>query len=342
MPPGWSEWDVAGNGYPEYGYRMNSNGHVRTYGYAAHDYLTDVLARKGLSFIDRATARRQPFMLELATFAPHAPYTPAPRDAGAFAGLQAPRTPAFNTVGHDEPAWLASFAPLGAEQISQIDAKFRRRAQAVQAVDRMIGQVQARLAADGVARDTYIVFSSDNGLHMGEHRLRPGKLTAFDTDIKVPLVVTGPGVPAGRTIDQLSQNVDLCPSFEQLAGAPIPPSVDGHSLVTLLHGERPAQWRKEILVEHHGRVYRHDDPDLPLSGSGNPPSYEAMRTARACMSSTRRANASTTTCAAIRSSWTTSRRSLSPAHELRLHRTLARIEACHGQRACWRAQSAIA
>ena len=65
----------------------------------------------------------------------------------------------------------------------------------------MIGQIEAELAAEGVARNTYIVFSSDNGLHMGEHRLRPGKLTAFDTDIRVPLIVTGPGVPAGRTVD---------------------------------------------------------------------------------------------------------------------------------------------
>ena len=64
----------------------------------------------------------------------------------------------------------------------------------------MIGADRGELAADGVARDTYIVFSSDNGLHMGEHRLRPGKLTAFDTDINVPLIVTGPGVPAGRTV----------------------------------------------------------------------------------------------------------------------------------------------
>ena len=81
VPPGWSEWDVAGNGYPEYGYKMNSNGHLRSYGYAPQDYLTNVLTRKGLGFIDRAAAQRKPFMLEIATFAPHSPYTPAPRDA---------------------------------------------------------------------------------------------------------------------------------------------------------------------------------------------------------------------------------------------------------------------
>ena len=112
----------------------------------------------------------------------------------------------------------------------------------------MIGAIEVELAAKGLARNTYIVFSSDNGLHMGEHRLRPGKLTAFDTDIKVPLVVTGPGVPAGRTLSAMAENIDLCPSFEELAGAPVPPSVDGHSLLALMRGERVPGWPREVLV----------------------------------------------------------------------------------------------
>ena len=114
---------------------------------------------------------------------------------------------------------------------------------------------------------------------MGEHRLQPGKLTAFDTDIKVPLIVTGPGVPAGRTVSAMAENVDLCPSFEQLAGAPRPAErrrpQPRRAACTV---DRPADWRKEILVEHHGRVLDRGDPDLPTRGSGNPPSYEAIRT----------------------------------------------------------------
>jgi N-acetylglucosamine-6-sulfatase len=342
VPPGWNEWDVAGNGYPEYGYRMNSDGRVRTYGYSARDYLTDVLARKGLRFIDRVAAARRPFLLEIATFAPHAPFTPAPRDAGAFAGLRAPRTPAFNTVGTGEPAWLSSFAPLSPAQVDSIDRKFRRRARAVQAVDRMIGEIEAALKARGLARDTYIVFSSDNGLHMGEHRLEPGKLTAFDSDIKVPLIVTGPGVRRGRVVDAMTENVDLCPSFEQLAGAPPSATADGRSLVALLHGSRVANWRKEILVEHHGRVLDAGDPDLPTRGAGNPPSYEAIRTHDSLYVEyvtgereyyeLRRDPFELDNLAA----------SLPPARLRRLHRALARVERCHGARQCWRAQHARA
>jgi arylsulfatase A-like enzyme len=341
VPPGWSEWDVAGDGYPEYGYHMNSDGQVRAYGYLPQDYLTDVIARKGLAFIARAAARRRPFMLELATFAPHSPYTPAPRDYGEFPGLRAPRTPAFNTVGTDEPAWLSRFEPLGPAQIALIDGKFRKRAQAVQAVDRMIGEIEAELAAKGLARNTYVVFSSDNGLHMGEHRLRPGKLTAFDTDIKVPLVVTGPGVPAGRTVAAMAENIDLCPSFEELAGAPVPPSVDGHSLLALMHGKRVPGWPRKILVEHHGRVLDREDPDLPVRGSGNPPSYEAIRTP-----------------GSLYVEYVTGEREyydlrrdpfelhdlaaqLPPARARRLHRALVRIERCHGARSCWRAQHGV-
>jgi arylsulfatase A-like enzyme len=338
VPPGWSEWDVAGDGYPEYGYHMNSNGQVRGYGYRPQDYLTDVLAHKGLAFISAAAARRRPFLLELATFAPHSPYTPAPRDYGEFPGLHVPRTPAFDAIGDNEPAWLRYFEPLGPRQIASIDSKFRMRAQAVQAVDRMIGEIEQELAAKGLARNTYIVFSSDNGLHMGEHRLRPGKLTAFDPDIKVPLVVVGPGVPAGRRVSAMSENIDLCPSFEELAGAAIPPSVDGHSLVALWHGHRASGWRKAILVEHHGRVLDSGDPDLPTRGSGNPPSYEAIRTAHSLY---------VEYATGEREYYNLSRdpfeldnlgERLSPALALRLHRTLARIERCHGARACWRAQ----
>jgi arylsulfatase A-like enzyme len=338
VPPGWSEWDVAGNGYPEYGYKMNSNGRVQAYGHASREYLTDVLARKGVGFIDRAAAQQKPFMLEIATFAPHSPYIPAPRDVGAFPGLGAPRSPAFNVVGSDEPAWLSRFQPLDPSQIATIDHKFQMRAQAVQAVDRMIGRIEQELAAKGLARNTYIVFSSDNGLHMGEHRLRPGKLTAFDTDIKVPLVVTGPGVPAGQTVNKMAENIDLCPSFEQLGGAPVPANVDGRSLVPLLRGRRVAGWRKEVLVEHHGRVLDPSDPDLPTQGSGNPPSYEAIRTRRS-----------------LYVEYDTGEREyynlirdpfelhnlagqLPLARVRRLHRTLTRIESCHGARSCWRAQ----
>lgn len=94
VPPGWNEWDVAGNGYGEFNYDLNENGTIKHYGKAPEDYLVDVMAGKAAQFVTDTAAAHTPFAIELATFAPHGPYTPAPRDADAFPGLTAPRGPA--------------------------------------------------------------------------------------------------------------------------------------------------------------------------------------------------------------------------------------------------------
>jgi arylsulfatase A-like enzyme len=102
-------------------------------------------------------------------------------------------------------------------------------------------------------------------------------MTAFDTDIRVPLIIAGPGIRPGMRIDALADNVDLAPTFEQLAGHTVSPSIDGRSLVPLLEGRRPTGWRRAVLVEHRGPDVDVTDPDYPKTESGNPPSYEAMR-----------------------------------------------------------------
>ena len=266
--PGWSEWDVAGNGYRGFGYDLNQNGKIVHYANRPDDYMTDVLSAVAVNFIKLQTADT-PFMIEIATFAPHAPYTPAPRDADAFGGLHAPRTAAFNAApGPAAPKWLAGHPPLSEIDVAMIDNDFRKRAQSVQAVDAMIGALQQAVAAIGAADNTYFVFSSDNGYHMGEHRLMPGKMTAYDTDIHVPLIVTGPGVPAGRTVDEIVQNIDLCPTFTELGFAAAPPSVDGRSLAPLMRGDKVEGWRTVALVEHRG----------PIRNLGPRPARPALRT----------------------------------------------------------------
>jgi arylsulfatase A-like enzyme len=252
VPPGWNEWDVAGNGYPEFNYTLNQDGKQVHYGHQPDDYLVDVLSGQAGSFIDSSASAHKPFMLEVATFAPHAPYTPAPRYAHAASTVAYPRTPAYDEVPASPPSWLAQRSPLTAKQQKSILKDYRKRVEADLAVDDLIGHLESELKAKGVAQNTYIVFSSDNGYHMGEYRLLPGKQTAFDTDIHVPLVVSGPGVPAGRTAPQLASNIDLAPTLETLAGVPVASTVDGHSLAGVWHGQDPADWRQAILIEHHG------------------------------------------------------------------------------------------
>lgn len=274
--PGWTTWAVAGNGYPEFNYDLRKDSMVVHYGNEPADYLTDVLSDLGVRFIKEKP--NQPFLIEIATFAPHAPFTPAPRDADAFPGLRAPRTPAFNAAPDSyTPKWLTRLRPLSDADVAGIDRDFRKRAQSVLAVDKMIGELQAAVIAIGQEKNTYFVFSSDNGFHMGEHRMMPGKMTAYDSDIRVPLIVTGPGVQAGSTVEEIVENIDLCPTFTELAGAAPPAVVDGHSLTPLLYGKDVADWRTAALVEHHGPVKAPTDPDMPAVHSGNPPTYEAIR-----------------------------------------------------------------
>src|SRR5207249_11167937 len=92
------------------------------------------------------------------------------------------------------PRWPRALPALSDADKAAIDRDYRKRAQSVLAVDTMIGELQEAVASIGEARNTYFIFSSDNGYHMGDYRLMPGKMTAYDTDIHVPLVVTGPEI----------------------------------------------------------------------------------------------------------------------------------------------------
>ena len=166
---------------------------------------------------------------------------------------------------------------MTATQIDEINDAFRLRVQDVQSIDDMIATIETALAAHHELRNTDIVFSSDNGLHTGEHRLLPGKLTAFTTDIRVPLVIAGPGIPAGARIEGITENIDLASTFEALAGTSS--RNDGDSLLPLLHGRTPPGWQNAVLVEHRGPVQNFKlDPDAQNYDSGNPTSYEALRT----------------------------------------------------------------
>jgi N-acetylglucosamine-6-sulfatase len=278
VPPGWSTWNVSGGGYAGYWYNMAEDRSVVPYGNKPEDYITDVLADKGEAFIRRSARSKAPFFLEVATYAPHSPYTPAPRHENDFPGLTAPRGPAFDTLPTDAPPWLAVRPPLTAKQEATIDRSYRMRAQSVQAVDNLIARLRAALAATGEAENTYVVFSSDNGFHLGEYRMPVGKSTAFDTDVRVPLVVAGPLVPPGSRNDAAVANIDLAPTFLDAGRARVPSTMDGRSMLPLLYGASDDTWRTANLIEHRGQAIRPDDPDRPEPGTGNPPTYEALRT----------------------------------------------------------------
>jgi arylsulfatase A-like enzyme len=282
VPPGWDEWasPVAGSPYAAYRFTLNENGKTVKYGSGPEAYMTDVLAGKATAFIRGAAAESKPFFLFLATFAPHSPATPARRHAGLFPDLKAPRGPSFNEADvRDKPQRIRGLRRLDDRQIGAIDVLYRKQILSLQAVDEAVAAVVRALRETGQLADTYLIFTSDNGFHMGHHRLEPGKYTPYEPDVRVPLLVRGPGVPAGATAAALTSSVDLAPTIAGLAGAALPFDADGRSLVPVLRGQRPATWRQAVLLEQfefppapprRGKLLEPSDPGDETRDSDHP------------------------------------------------------------------------
>lgn len=282
VPPGWDEWysSVKGNPYSEYNYTLNENGTLKSYGNKAKDYGTTVYQKKTQDFVTRAAQAGEPFFAYLAVYAPHGPATPAPPDVNAFPGATAPRPPNFNEADvSDKPAWIQAKPLLNAAAITKLDTQYRKRIQSLQAVDRAISKIIGTLKTNGQLANTYIVFTSDNGFHLGNHRLPQGKQTAYEEDIHVPLIVRGPGVPKNAKRAHITGNVDLAPTFAALGGATAPAFVDGRSFASLLGTAPPAvsTWRKAYLVEHWTQA----GTETPGGGPQEPPDEDQVVVAAA-------------------------------------------------------------
>jgi arylsulfatase A-like enzyme len=251
IPPGWNEFDSAVSGLPytEYHYTLNENGHHVTYGRGPKAYGTTVYVGLADRFIRKEAGK--PFFVYLNVYAPHEPATPAARDRYLFPNAQAPRTPAFDVNEAGKPRWMRQFHNLSAGTIATIDGLYRHRIRSLQAVDRGVATLIDTLKETHQLANTYFVFTSDNGFHLGQFRMPAGKETAYDTDIQVPLIVRGPGVPAHRTCPFLFGNIDLAPTFAALANASVPEWVDGRSFAAQLHNPAvDAHPRQAYLVEH--------------------------------------------------------------------------------------------
>ncbi len=268
VPVGWNDWYAIAGDYLSND--LSENGRVVGYDPERH-HLDDVLAEKAVSYVRDTSANGSPFFMWLGTKAPHAPATPAARHEDVFSRARLPRAPSFNEQDvSDKPAWIRDNPPLKLSRIVHMEDLYRDRLRSMLAVDEMIGQLVEALKESGELDDTYIFFTSDNGWHAGEHRLNTGKWTAYEEDIRVPLIVRGPGVPEGRKLDHMVLNNDLAPTFAELTGAEVPSFVDGRSLKPLLtdNPPPPEDWRHAFLVEAAAELIRSLSP--PLSGDQVP------------------------------------------------------------------------
>jgi N-acetylglucosamine-6-sulfatase len=253
VPPGWDRWNALASRDDNtdfyYDYTMSIDGQAATYGADAADYSTDVLAADADQAI-RETPSDQPLFLYFAPTAPHKPWTPPPRYADACANVSFPHTDAFNEADvSDKPAYISSRPPIAPTQQANIDASFRDQCRALLAVDDAVGTILDALADTGRLSDTLLMFASDNGVALGEHRWRTKKVP-YEEAIRVPLVVRYDPVTGGTpsTDHALVANIDFAPTFAAAAGAPTP-DVDGSSLLPLL-SDPATPWRTRFLIEH--------------------------------------------------------------------------------------------
>ena len=274
IPPGWDQWGVPisrGDSYTGYNYTMNDNGTLIRYGNKPSDFLNDVITDKATEFIETAAS---PFFLELSTYSPHKPAPVATRNALKHGGTLAPRNPTYNAFGVDEPAWMRDIKALTPSQLAKADQQWRKRARSAESIGDSVDAIVAKLKETGHDKDTLIVLTTDNGYHVAERRMFKGKRTPYASDTVVPMIVMGPGVPMGVTVDSMTSTTDLGPTFAELFGATAPNWVDGRSLFGFLgNGETPLGWRNAVLSESLG-ISTPIDPDYQKNA---PPQYYALR-----------------------------------------------------------------
>lgn len=233
-------------------------------------YMTDILNKYAVEFV-KAQTPAKPFCLYLAHKAVHGPFTPADRHKGLYADDPYTPPPGVTDDRTGKPA-VTENAVKGKQppKPGGPDGKFplmRNQMRCMNAIDEGVGELLKALEEAKQLDNTVFVFTSDNGYFWGEHGLGD-KRWAYEESVRIPFLVRYPKLArAGAKLDQLVLNIDVAPTFLDLAGAAVPADVHGRSFVPLLKGES-AGWRKAVLLE-----YFHEK-NFPRT-----PTWHAVRTA---------------------------------------------------------------
>ena len=288
--PGWDYWlGMPGQGQL-FDPPLNENGERKVF----EGYITDIFAEKAVEFIERD--RTAPFLIYLPHKAIHPDLTrrlpdgqsalisggflAAPRHEGRYADAEIPRAPSYGVAPTDKPALMRDMGmpPLGPETVTP-DETIRDRLEMLLSIDDGVGRILEALERTGQLDNTIVIVAGDHGYFYGEHGLNAERRLGYEESVRIPIVVRYPDlVPAGTRPDQLALSIDLAPTLLELGGAEIDPTLQGRSWVPLLRGDRPADWRTSILIEHHS------DPESylgrsPLRRALNM-GYKAVRTDR--------------------------------------------------------------
>lgn len=230
-------------------------------------YVTDVLNEESVKFVKKG--HNKPFLLFLSHKAIHpetyqgpdgklsdptlSNFIPAPRHRELYSDAAIKRRPSAGIVPNDKPALqqkIEGLPPLGQETGSS-DTVILNRLRMLAAVDEGIGDVIQALEEQGELDNTLIVVAGDHGYFYGEHGLSVERRLAYEESIRIPLIMRYPPlIQAGSEPTPMAQTIDLAPTFVEVGDAEPQPQYQGDSLVPILKGQIPDDWRKSVLIEY--------------------------------------------------------------------------------------------
>lgn len=256
VPPGWNHFFGLHGNSVYYNYTLTENGKIVSY---SDEYLTDVLSNKLQDFINQ-NSRKSPFFAMITPPAPHAPYTPADRHKSTFIGTKALKTANFNMVsGPLDKHWLvASSKKIDEKLLEKMDTYYRMRWSALLAVDEMVKNIINILHVRNELDNTYIVYTSDNGYHIGQFAQPFDKRQPYETDIRVPFIVRGPNIPEKSISTHPVALIDLFPTLLEWAGIRLPGNEDGISFSLIpakakdTGYQNDVDYHRQILIEYWG------------------------------------------------------------------------------------------
>ncbi len=264
-PPGWDRWyaTTSGGTYNYYDFGVNENGTVRRY---ADDYQTSRFGSFTRRHISESARMNKPFFIWESGLAPHdacyprrnarcawGPAMPAERDRSTFSDLRlkAAKEPSFNErVVREKPSHMRGLDAWRPSKVARATRKNRGRVQSLQAVDRSLAKTMSLLRDKGELANTLVIFTSDNGYMLGQHRWM-GKILPYEPSLQVPLLMRWPAgdIPAGVTRAQTTALADLPSTIAEAAGATPLLVQDGRSLLPLARGDDGAEGYGAMSIE---------------------------------------------------------------------------------------------
>lgn len=269
IPPGWREWVGLVKNSRFYNYTLNFNGQkVKHDDNYYRDYFTDLIANDSVTFLKQSKQyfSDKPVMMMLSVPAPHGPEDSAPQYQHMFENNTQHRTPSWNYMNNSDKQWLLKEIKLMQPmEMAFTDLLQRKRLQTLQSVDSLMEKIYYQLRLLNELDNTYIIYTSDHGYHLGQFGILKGKALPYDFDIRVPLFIRGPGVLRDTKIPNIVGNVDIAPTILDMAGLAIPDHMDGRSMLTLIKHHKQENnvrgdlvfprrpWRNSLLIER-GKV----------------------------------------------------------------------------------------